>query len=182
MSGFQPVGDLARWRVLVEMFCAVERGTLLSYGLLGDALGLDPARAVDRRAIQAAVREASATLSREHERSLVAVRGRGYRVALPDEQLDVAGRQQRKSRNALVRARTHVDHVDLSGMTPETRSMFAAAAQVLAYQEGQIRRLDLRQHDLEAALKSVTTKVERTQEENDRRMAELEARLERLDG
>jgi hypothetical protein len=175
---FEPIGELARWRVLVDEFRNVARGTTLTYDELGESLDLDPVK--DRRAIQAAVGQASKALSRDHERSLVAVRGVGYRVALPDEHIDLAGRQQRKSRNAIVRARRHVDHVDLSGMDEITRSAFHAAARVLAYQEGQIRRLDLRQKDLESAVESVTTKVERIPEDTAARLAELERQIAEL--
>jgi hypothetical protein len=161
---FEPIGELARWRVLVDEFRNVARGTTLTYDELGESLDLDPVK--DRRAIQAAVGQASKALSRDHERSLVAVRGVGYRVALPDEHIDLAGRQQRKSRNA--------------GMDEITRSAFHAAARVLAYQEGQIRRLDLRQKDLESAVESVTTKVERIPEDTAARLAELERQIAEL--
>jgi hypothetical protein len=179
VSLFEPVGELARWRVLVEKFAGVDRGTTLTYEELGQVLDLDPAK--DRRAIAAAVREASKALSRGHDRSLVAVRNVGYRVVLPDEHLSLAGRQQDKGRNALVRARAHVDHVDLSGMDEATRSAFHAAARVLAYQEGQMRRLDLRQRDLERVVDSITTRVERGEEETAARLAELERRIAELD-
>lgn len=179
MTPFEPVGDLARWRVLVEKFAGVDRGTTLTYGELGRALDLDPAK--DRRAIAAAVREASKALSRDHDRSLVAVRNVGYRVALPEEHFDLAGRHQGKARRSLVRSRAQVDHVDLSGMDDATRNAFHAAARVLAYQEGQMRRLDLRQRDLERVVDSITTRVERGEEETAARLSELERRIAELD-
>jgi hypothetical protein len=175
---FQPLGELARWRKLVEVFSGVDRGTTLTYDDLAQALELDPVK--DRKAIRAAVRQAVPALSKGHDRSLVAVRSVGYRVVLPDEHVDLAGRQQRKSRKALVRAQTHVDHVDLSGLSEEGRRIVHAAASALAWQQAQIRRLDLRQKDLEGAVSSITTRVERTEAEHDARLAELERKIAEL--
>lgn len=178
MSGlFEPVGELARWRVLADRFAEVPRGTTVTYEELAQVLDLDPERG--RKAVQAAVQQATKVLSVEHDRSLVAVRGVGYRVALPAEHLDLAGFQQRKSGAALVRARRHVDHTDLSGLTEQARRGFHAAAMVLAYQQGQIDQLDLRSRDLEAAVGSITHRVEG---EVSDRLAELERRLAALDG
>lgn len=180
MKPFEPIGELARWRVLVERFCAVDRGTTLTYEELGEALDLDPVE--DRRSIAAAVREASKALSREHERSLIAVRSVGYRVALPDEHIDLAGRQQRKSNRALARAKTHVEYVDLSGMSDEGRALAIAMTRAFTWQQAQMRRMDVRQKDLERVVQSITTRQERTEEETAARLAALERRIAELSG
>jgi hypothetical protein len=169
---FQPIGERARWRILVDEFAAVDRGTTISYDQMAEVLDLDPLE--DRKAISAAVRSASRVLSSEHERSLVPVRNVGYRVALPDEHVELAGEQQRRSRKALVRARNHVEHVDLSGLSDEGKRIVHAAASALAWQHAQIQRLDLRQKDLERVLDSVTAKVEG---DHETRLAELEAQI-----
>lgn len=179
MKPFEPIGELARWRVLVEKFTGVDRGETLTYDELGKVLDLDPVG--DRRAIAAAVREASKTLSREHERSLIAVRNVGYRVALPDEHIELAGRQQRKSNRALVRAKDHVEYVDLSGMSEEGRTLAIAMARALTWQQAQMRRMDVRQKDLERVVQSITTRQERSEEETAARLAELERRIAELD-
>lgn len=177
-SPFEPIGEQARWRTLVDVFAKVDRGDVVTIEALAEELGLDPVR--DRRAIQAAVNQSQKTLSREHDRSLVAVRGVGYRVALPDEHVDLAGRQQRKGRRALQRAQTHVDHVDLSSLSDEGRQIVYAAARALAWQQQQIKRLDLRQKDLERVLAGVTTRQERTEAEHGARIAELEKKIAEL--
>lgn len=175
---FEPIGEQARWRTLVAEFCGVDRGSTLTYKQLAAALDLnDPA---DRKAVRAAVRQASAALSKEHDRSLVAVRGIGYRVALPDEHIELASYQQRRSRRALARAQDHVDHVDLSGLSEEGRRIVHAAASALAWQQAQIKRIDLRQKDLELVVTSITTRVERTEAEHAARLAELERRIEEI--
>ncbi len=175
---FAPIGEQARWRTLVAEFCAVDRGTTLTFKQLAAALDLD--EETDRKAIRAAVRQASMALSKDHDRSLVAARGVGYRVALPDEHVDLAGRQQRKSRRALVRAKGHVDHVDLSALSEEGRRIVHAAASALAWQQAQIKRIDLRQKDLELVVGSITTRVERTETEHAARLAELERRIQEI--
>lgn len=172
---FQPIGEMARWRILVDRFAAVDRGTTVTYGELAEVLDLDPMK--DRKAISAAVRAASRALSREHERSLVAVRNVGYRVALPEEHVELATGQQRRSSRALVRARGHVEHVDLSGLSDEGKRIVLAAASALAWQHSQIQRLDLRQKDLERVLGSVTARVEG---DHETRLAELEERIAKL--
>jgi hypothetical protein len=175
---FEPIGEQARWRTLVDLFAKVDRGAVVTFEDLAEELGLDSVQ--DRRAIQAAVNQAQKTLSREHDRSLTSVRGVGYRVALPDEHVDLAGRQQRKGRRALQRAQVHVDHVDLSALSDEGRQIVYAAARALAWQQQQIKRLDLRQKDLERVLAGVTTRQERTEAEHGARISELEKRIQEL--
>lgn len=179
---FQPLGELARWRVLVSEFATVERNTTVSYEQLGKLLDLDPDSGDSRKAIQAAVRQASNRLSKDYDRSLVAVRGVGYRVVLPEEHVELAQRHQKKSRGALVRAKTHVEHVDLSGLTEEGRKIVLATANALSWQIGQIRRLDIRQKDLVRAVEAVTTRQERSEEETAARFAALEAEIQKLKG
>ena len=53
---FQPIGEMARWRILVDRFAAVDRGTTVTYGEMAEVLDLDPVK--DRKAISAAVRAA----------------------------------------------------------------------------------------------------------------------------
>lgn len=178
-AGFQPIGERARWRVLVDLFCAVPRGELVEFPRIADAIGLDPDR--DRKALRAAVRQAGPVLSAEHDRSVIAVRGRGYRVALPDEHVDLAAGQQRRSSRALVRAKRHVDHVDLSGMSEDGRRLVVAAATVLGYQQQQIKRLDLRQSDLESAMRTVMQRTDRTNEEIERIQGQVERMQRQLD-
>jgi len=179
VNAFEPIGERARWRALVDEFARVDRGETITYERLGELLGLHPDG--ERHAISAAVRKASKALSREHDRSLVNVRNVGYRVALPDEHVDLAGDQQRRSGRALVRARAHVEHVDLSALTEEGRRITLAAASAIAWQQQQIRRLDLRQRDLERAVESVTTRQDRSDEQAAAWRAEIEAKIAALD-
>lgn len=177
---FEPIGERARWRVLADLFKETPRGTMIDYAELGDALGLHPDD--EREAIRAAVQSATKHLSAEHNRSLQAVRGFGYRVVMPEEHIDLAQRQQRKSRRALTRAQGHVEHVDLSALDDVQRGLVMAAASALAWQQAQIKRLDLRQANLESVVESVTTRVERNEAESAAKLAELERRIAELGG
>ena len=176
-DAFEPIGELARWRMLVPLFLAVERGETVPYEDLAKELDLDPA---DRKPIRAAVRQAGMKLLREHDRSLVAVRGVGYRVARADEHVDLAGRHQRKSRRSLVRARDQVEHVDLSELSEEGRRLAHAVARALTWQQQQIRKLDIRQKNLEDVVESITTRQERTEAETAKRLADLEQQIARM--
>lgn len=178
MSGepFEPIGDLARWRQLVPLFVETPRGSTVTHEELAKALDLDPESETDRKAIRAAVRQAAIHLSREHDRSLSAVRGVGYRVARADEHVELASGQQRRSRRALSRAKQHVDHVDLSELSEEGRRIVHAAASALAWQQQQIRKLDLRQAGLERVVESIANKADVT----DERLAALEREIAEL--
>jgi len=175
MSPFVPAGDQARWRTVYELLTKAAVDDTITYEELGEALDLDPADG--RHAIQMAVRRAA----REHEvkdnRALDAVPNVGYRIVRVPEHLDLAQRHQRKSGKSLERARSKVDHVDLSGVDGETRRAFEVVAQAFALQADFNRRLDIRQKKLEQQVSAATSAQEHTAEE----VAELRTRLERLE-
>lgn len=176
MTPFEALGDRPRW---VEMYDVLRRhdvGDLVSYKELGRAIGLDPDD--DRHAIQMAIRRAAREFSRADLRALEAVPNQGYRIVQPAEHIRLARSQQAKSSRALERGHSTVTHVDLTGMEPETRKAFEVVAQAFAYQMDFNRRLDIRTASLEAAVAAITETRERT----DGEVAELRARLERLEG
>lgn len=181
-AAFEPLGEVARWRMIVAAFHDAEHGTVITYAQLGEVLGLDPGSPRDLGAIQGAVRSAQVAMSRDHSKSLAAVTGIGYRIVQPNEHVDLAGKQQRRSRGALVRARRHVDHVNLSALSEDGRNRAHAASSILAWQHQQIRRLDLQQRNLTQVVGAVVTHVERSDEENAERFERLEKRLAELDG
>ena len=175
MSPFQPAGDKPRWRVVYELLVKVETGGTLSYQEMGSALGLDPD--TDRHAIQMAVRRAA----REHEvtdnRALDAVPNVGYRIVSAPEHIDLASRHQRKAGRSIARGRSKVEHVDLSGVDPQTRKAFEVMAVAFRMQADFNRRLDVRQKRLEQQVAAATSAQSHTSEE----LADLRERLERLE-
>lgn len=175
MSPFEPAGDIARWRTLYELLQKLTVGDVLTYEAMAEALELDAED--DRHTIQVAMRRASKELEEENKHATEAVKNVGYRIVEPEEHLTLARRQQRKSSKALVRGNSKVVNVDLSDVDPEVRKAFQVMASAFAMQMEFNRRTDVRQKKLEESLDAVKQQSSRTDEE----VAELRARLERLE-
>lgn len=175
MSPFKPAGDRARWRMVYDVLCAASIGDLITYEQLGEATGLDPV--TERQKIQMAVRRAADEYLDTDKRALDVVIDEGYRVANASGHLVLARRHQSRATKQLQRGHDKASKVDLSGVEPETRHALEVVAQAFALQMDYNRRLDVRQQRLEDALTDVTERSERTEAE----VAELRARLERLE-
>ena len=176
MSPFLPAGEVARWHIVYDLLCKTETGNVLTYDAIGEALDLDAKN--DRHAIQMAIRRAA----KEHEiadkRAIEAVPNRGYRVVEAPEHLRLARGQHRRASKALARGQSKVVHVDLSGLEPETRRAFEVVARAFAMQLEFNKRFDVRQAKLEETVTGMSKRTERTEQE----IADLKARLARLEG
>lgn len=175
MTPFEPVGEQARWRILYDLLRKLEVNDTLSYAEMGEALELDPD--ADRSRIQMAFRRAAKEYEEVDQRAVDVVTNVGYRIVEPPEHLRLARRHQKRSRGELTKGQSKVVHVDLSGMDVETRRAFAVVGQAFAMQQDMMRRMDVRQSRLEEAVAATVEKQERSAEE----LAELRARLERLE-
>lgn len=175
MSPFEPAGETARWRILYDLLSGRTVGDVLNYEVMAEALDLDPIE--DRHTIQLAMRRASKELELENKHAVEAVQNVGYRIVEPEEHLRLARGQQRRSSRALARGHSKVVNVDLSNVDPEVRNAFQVVASAFAMQMEFNRRTDVRQKKLEGALDAVREKSTRTDEE----VAELRARLDRLE-
>jgi hypothetical protein len=176
MAPFQPAGEVARWRVVYDLLREVPTGEILTYEVVGKALDLDPD--MDRHRIQMAVRPAAKHHEEWDKRSVEAVANEGYRVVETPEKLRLARNDQKKSSRALARGQSKVVNVDLNGLDQDTRKAFEIVAIAFAEQREFVRRLDIRQTRLEEAVKAVSTRSDRTEQE----IAELKERLARLEG
>ncbi|MFH5825010.1 hypothetical protein [Georgenia sp. AZ-5] len=139
------------------------------------ALGLDPVR--HRHIIQTAIRRAGVECEEADHRAIEAVRNVGYRIVAPQEHGRLAVTHQRKSIRALRAGRSKVENVDLDKLDPEARKAFGIMALAFAAQIDFNRRLDVRQKRLEEAVKHVSVRTERSEEE----IATLRERLDRLE-
>lgn len=175
MSPFEPAGEIARWRIIYGLLTDRTVGDVLTYDDMAEALDLDPAD--DRHTIQVAMRRAAKELESENKHAVEAVQNVGYRIVEPEEHLRLARGQQKRSSRALVRGHSKVVNVDLSGVDPEIRNAFQVVASAFAMQMEFNRRTDIRQKKLEDSLDAVRERSTRTDEE----VAELRARLERLE-
>ena len=72
---FAPKGEVARWRIVLEVLRQTAPGDTITYAQIGQALGLDPE--ADRHAIQMAMRRAA----HEFEHETIPVPNTGYRIA-----------------------------------------------------------------------------------------------------
>lgn len=175
MSPFEPAGETARWRILYELLSQSEVDSVVTYEQMAEALEVDPLS--DRHAMQVAMRRASIELEKVNKHATEAVTNVGYRIVEPEEHLRLAKGQQRRSSKALARGQSKVVNVDLTGVDPEVRKAFQVVASAFAMQMEFNRRTDIRQKKLEDALDSVREQSTRTDEE----VAELRARLDRLE-
>ncbi len=180
---FQPIGDQARWRTLYEMLRELDYNEQITYEQMATGLDLDPDK--DRNIIQVAIQRAAKEFSLVNDKSIESIRGVGYRVVTPEEHVRLSQGQQRRSGRALTRAQRHVQHVDLSQMSSEGRSIVHAVSRALTWQAEAMRRLDIRQRDLENVTRTVAEQGDRTAEEtahNSSQLAKLEQRLAELEG
>lgn len=122
-------------------------GSVISYKILGSALGLNPK--ADRQRIQAAVREANRVLLKLHSRAVASVPCTGYRVLHAREHAVVGHGQQSKAEKAIGRSVAYFDGAKLEEMTPAERkiheglSMNAhALAAMHAYNKTRFDRLE----------------------------------------
>lgn len=175
MSHFEPVGDVARWKVIYGLLRAADVDGVVPYEEMGEALGLDPVK--DRHTLQMATRRAAQELETVDKHAVNSVRNVGYRVVRPDEHVVLARGQQRRSSRALARGHSKVVNVDLSGMTPEVRQLTEATMRAFALQMDFNKRFDARQKRLEDVVTSMSERTAATSEELD----ELKRRLARLE-
>lgn len=175
MNLFQPVGDRARWRNLYDVLHPLRPGDVATYKALAEAVGLNPDE--DRRLIQMTIRRAAREFAAVDQHALEVIPNIGYRVVAAPEHLRLARGQQKRANRALARGRSHVEHVDLNDLEPETRRAFLIVAQAFALQQDMLRRLDVRQKRLEDVVESVNGRTERTENE----LQEMRDRLARLE-
>lgn len=175
MTRFEPVGDVARWKVVYGLLQAADVDGVVTYEEMGTALGLDPDS--DRHTLQMATRRAAQELETVDKHAVSSVRNVGYRVVRPDEHVVLAQGQQQRSSRALKRGHSKVVNVDLSGMTPEVRQLTEATMRAFAMQMDFNKRFDARQKRLEDVVATMGARTEATSEE----LEELKQRLARLE-
>ena len=175
MTPFSPYGDRARWRMVYDLLAVTPVGGTVTYNTLAELLELDPKK--DRPAIRKAVRRAGHELETVDKHAIDAVTNVGYRIVRPEEHLGLARRHQVRAGRELANGHSKVTNVDLNGLDPTVRRGFEVVALAFAAQQDTVRRLDVRQKNMESALSSMASKTERTAED----VAALRGRLERLE-
>lgn len=176
MAAFKPEGERARWQTIYDVLCEAKVGDVVTYERLAEALGLDAVG--DRHRIQVAMRRAALEHEQADKRAVDAVANVGYRVVEAPEHLVLAKRHQRRANRQLARGHSKAVNVDLSNLDPDVRHAFEVVAQAFSMQMEFNRRFDVRQKRVEQSIRDAEQRAERTEAE----IAELKARLERLEG
>ena len=173
MSLFQPVGEKSRKDYALEVLREHTAGDVVTYEVLAERVWSE-----DRRVLQAAVRDAGKDYLRYDEHALEAVPNVGYRVVRPDDHVRLAEKQRKRSVRSLRKGSALVVSVDYNGMSPEARKLAEGMALGFAHLLEANRRMDSRVRSVERATEAVVEKQDRTDSE----VAELRARLARLEG
>jgi hypothetical protein len=150
MAPFSPKGDRSQRTIVAELAANADYGDELTYARLGRALGLDGDD--DRAQIRQAVAAARDLLTLDHNRALIAVRGKGYRVARPGEHAGLAQQHRRKADRQITRALAVVTHVDESAMTPDELRRNRAVALLIGNLASRMTSAETRLQQLENAV------------------------------
>lgn len=174
MTVFVPLADVSQRQMVIDMAADVEPGEIITYEAIESLLGLDRPRA------QSVVNQAKFGLQKTHQKSLVAVRGVGYRVLSPSEHLELAKVHQAKGRRQTRKSRQAVEHTDYSKLNEAERTKYDVAIGVLRTLERWERRADLRyasRERLDDFVSAQSTKNARTDSE----VSDLKTRLARIE-
>lgn len=151
MSPFQPKGSRALRVIIAELAAGRAAGELITYDELAPAIGVKDDEA-GRSQIRQAVSAARPVLLRDHRRALVAVRGRGYRVAMPGEFAGIAQSHRRSSDRQIGRALAVIENAPESEMSPAELERHRAVGVVIRNLHARQMASEQRLADLEAAV------------------------------
>lgn len=174
MTMFSPKGEKSRRVMILDLAADRDYGDLIEYTELETLLDLD------RREAQTAMNQAIRSLEKQQSKTVVAVRNKGYRIVNPNEHIKVATAHQRKSRRSLVRAKSKVDHIDLTKLSEGERAAITIAGAALAAQQDFARRADLR-YAKRAEMEKFIHKQEHKNVHTDEEMNTIKARMARLE-
>jgi hypothetical protein len=156
---FEPVGPVARWKLIYDLLRPLNVGEILTYDSMARALDLDSE--ADRHVIQMSARRALKELLNIDHRGSKAVTNVGYRVAMPIEHIGLAEERNKRAGRQLVAGRNVSTKVDLNGVDSQTRAALEVLAQGFARQMEINRRVAEKQEQHDAAIELLTKRVER---------------------
>jgi hypothetical protein len=151
LSPFTPKGSRALRVIVAEMAAAASYGDVLTFTELAQAIEVEDDEA-GRGQVRQTVSAARPLLLADHGRALVAVRGKGYRVALPGELAGVAQDHRRRADRQMGKALAVIDQADMSAATEDERKRFQAVGVVIRNLHSRMTTAELRLADLEDAV------------------------------
>jgi hypothetical protein len=164
----EKIGEKSRREMLVALVSDAPYGSVLGYDTIADAIGAE-----DKATVQAAVNGSLASIGRELSKTLVNVRGVGYRVPHPNEHVDVGrsrrGRMARQGR----KGKAVTTYVDLSAMTKSEATATVSEANKFAEIDSFMRR----QKKFNWA---IANEVARVEGDADRKLANLQVQIDEL--
>jgi hypothetical protein len=161
-------------QLVYEYLRELAHDTTVTYEQLDKVLGRDSR--IDRGPIKAAMRK----LEKNDKRTLINVRGVGYRIAQPAEHADVAMRRVEKSRRVMRSAASCAKAADRSQLTPEeSAKLDTVAIQVggLVDAMDEVRR---KQKKFQDDLVSLREENKQDRRNNATQMAAMEERVDQL--
>lgn len=149
MSPFAPKGSRSHRVIVTELAAEAKAGDILTFTQLAEALGVDEG---DRSQVRQAVSAARQTLLTRHHRALVAIRGTGYRVALPGEFAGLAEGHKDRASNQIAKALAVVENAPESEMSPAELKRHRAVSLVMRNLNNRLTSVESRLADLEEAI------------------------------
>lgn len=134
MTAFVAQDGMAQWRRILSEVIELQPGEVVTHERLRDACGdwYFPGHVALQRAAQ--------ELRVNHQRSLVSVRGVGYRVIHPHEHIATSERAVRRSRRAMRRAHEEIASADRSQLTVTERRVADGRELALARMMSEVQR------------------------------------------
>jgi len=146
---FTPKGERAEWRVIYDEARKLAPGDVLSYGRLSQVLGRDVRSG--RVPVERVIRE----LQQADSRTLVCVRGQGYRIAAATEHEHLARRHSARSRRQLAKAAAAARSANRAELSPEQARRLDELEMQFSQHAGMLRRLDARDRQREAEIRQL---------------------------
>lgn len=151
MSPFEPKGSRALRVIIAEMAAKAAYGDVLTFTELAEAISVQDDEA-GRAQVRQAVSAARPVLLADHGRALVAVRSKGYRVALPGELAGIAQDHRRRADRQIGKALAVIDQADMSTASDDERKRFQAVGVVIRNLHSRMTTAEQRLADLEDAV------------------------------
>jgi hypothetical protein len=146
VAPFEAKGDQPMWQAVYDHAAGLNPGDMIGWDRLTAILGYDPSVP---GASRSPILTASKHLLENHDRTLISVRGKGYRVTKAEEHEGIARGNQRSARRKIRNAVSVTTHVDRNQLTTAQQQSLDTLAHVLAQQNSMLKRHDqkLEHHD-----------------------------------
>jgi hypothetical protein len=173
MGDFEPKGTVAEWRMLYELLRAKDYGELAAFEELDAALGRD------FRANRSPIGRARRELHGDRK-TLITVRGVGYRIAESREHADNAAARQREAIRKLIAALAELASANRNRLTPAECNLCDSMEWNTAGALERVKRLEDRQARVEIKIEATAERVSDLEYARKEDLAEIRAELARL--